>query len=239
MKRYIFALAALMLAFSVAAQNNEQLPAINIIGSTEFNYISVRGYAERLITPDMIYLKIVIDENDTKGKVAIAQLEEQMLDKLKKAGIDTKKDLKTSDIESVLVNYKREDSRMVKSYELIVGDAKTLAEVYQGLSEIGVSQVEIAEVSHSDIETIRREVKAESVANARLDALAMSSAIGQNIGPATNIDSYDQATVYSQTKNTMLMSTRASSADSIEPKAVELKQIKVSASTQVRFTLEE
>lgn len=236
MKRYFAALAALMLASSAIAQNDVQTtPAINIIGSSDQYYISVRGYAERLVSPDMIYLSIVIDENDTKGKISVDQLEEQMISQLKKAGVNTDKDLKTKDIESILINYRREDSRTIKSYELIVSDAQTLAKVYQNLNEIGVSQIEITELSHSDIENIKREVKAQSVVNARLDALAMSKAIGQDIGIAYNIDSYDQATTYSQARNTMLMSSQSS--DNINPKAVELKQITVKANTQVRFFL--
>ena len=51
-------------------------------------FIEVRGLSEMEIIPDMIYLKVVINEQDTKGKVSLERQETQMMATLEKIGLD-------------------------------------------------------------------------------------------------------------------------------------------------------
>ncbi len=229
MKKYMMILCAMFITCVVSAQNSL---TTNAVDSREPASVSVRGYATRLVAPDMIYLDITIDENDTKGKVSIEELEAQMLRALKGVGVDTKKNLLTTSMDSNLSNFRREQTRTSKSYELLVGDAKTMTAVYDELNKIGVSQISIDRTSHSDIENIKREVKAQSVLNAKLDAQAMAKAIGQDIGKAYEIGAFDSPSVYNSV-------TLRAMADSAKAQTVEIKQITVTASTQVKFYLKD
>ncbi|MFI3266823.1 MAG: SIMPL domain-containing protein, partial [Rikenellaceae bacterium] len=195
MKRHLMILCAMVLTCGTCVVSAQELTSVSAADTREPASISVRGYATRLVTPDMIYLDITIDENDTKGKVSIAELESQMLSTLNGVGVDTKKNLVTKSIDSNLSNFRREETRTTKSYELLVGDAKTMTKVYDELNKIGVSQISIDRTSHSDIEEIKREVKAQSVVNAQADARAMAKAIGQDIGKAYEIGAFDQPSV--------------------------------------------
>ena len=61
-------------ALSVAAQNN--LPQVP--------YIEITASAQRKVTPDEIYLTITIKESDYKGKKTLQQMQQTMVDILKK-----------------------------------------------------------------------------------------------------------------------------------------------------------
>ena len=62
------------------------------------NYIEVIGKSEMEIIPDMIYLKVLLNEKDTKNKISVPELEAKMIDKLIGIGIDISKDLLIKDI---------------------------------------------------------------------------------------------------------------------------------------------
>ena len=69
------------------------------------NYIEVIGKSEMEITPDMIYLKVLLNEKDTKNKISVPELESKMIEKLKGIGIDIAKDLLIKDISSSFKYY--------------------------------------------------------------------------------------------------------------------------------------
>ena len=52
------------------------------------NYIEVTGSAELEVIPDEIYLKIIVNEKDFKGKEDLQKLEKSMLETLSGIGID-------------------------------------------------------------------------------------------------------------------------------------------------------
>lgn len=60
----------------------------------------MNGTAEKEVTPDLIYLNIVITEKDSKDKNSINSQEKAMIAKLKDLGIDTQKKLLIEDLDS-------------------------------------------------------------------------------------------------------------------------------------------
>ncbi len=64
------------------------------------NYIEVTGTAEMEIVPDQIYLNIILNESDIKGKITLENLEKSMIKKLDTLGIDLNKDLAIIDLAS-------------------------------------------------------------------------------------------------------------------------------------------
>jgi uncharacterized protein YggE len=187
MKRIL--LAGLLL-FSVAMTTKAQSGEKNFIDRP---YIEVTGRADMEITPDRIYMGIVLNEKDSKGKTVLAQSEKDMLAKLKELGIDTKKDLSIMDMSSNFKKYwvKGSDIITSKEYQLMVGSAQMAGNVLTALEKIGISNVSIERVDHSQMEQYRRDVKVQAIKAAKEKAIDMASAIGQTAGKAIYIQEVD------------------------------------------------
>jgi hypothetical protein len=177
--RHLFGFLALLIVVSANAQTTEK----NFIDQ---NYIEVTGKAELSITPDLIYIKIVLNENDKKNKVSVAESEAQMISKFQGLGIDVKKDLKLNDLLSFFRGkvFAKSDVILTKEYLLTVHDAVTASKVFLELEKIDISNVSIDHVDHSQITEFRKEVKINAIKAAKEKAEALTKAIGQNIGRA-------------------------------------------------------
>ena len=153
------------------------------------NYIEITGVVETEITPDEIYLTIIINEKDKKGKISVEQQETAMIKKLKQVGIDLKKDFSVKDFSSNYKFYflKRTDILKSKKYQLVVHDGLTLGKVYQALEGIEISNVSVEKVSHSKIEEHRSVAKIKALKAAKQKAQDYAEAIDQSIGNALYI----------------------------------------------------
>ncbi|MCX6307917.1 MAG: SIMPL domain-containing protein, partial [Bacteroidia bacterium] len=69
----------------------------------------------------------------------------------------------------------------------LVATAQTAGKVMQELEKIGISNVTIERVDHSQIEKFRRDVKLMAAKNAREKAFDMAKAVGQGVGAAIHI----------------------------------------------------
>ena len=67
-------------------------------------YIETSAKVDTLVTPDRIFLTILITEKDTKNRTSVEELESKMNLKLKSIGIITEKQLTLNDLTS---NYKK------------------------------------------------------------------------------------------------------------------------------------
>ncbi len=153
------------------------------------NYIEVTGKAEMEVVPNEIYLKIIVDEKDFKGKEQIEDIEKSMIGKLSEIGIDVSKKLAVKDMVSNFRNYWLKSSTInsVKEYQLMVDNAKTAGQVFQGLESIGISNITIEKIDHSDIQNFRTEVKVQAIKAAKEKATLLTNAINQNLGKAIYI----------------------------------------------------
>lgn len=149
------------------------------------NYIEVSGFAEKIVPPNRIYLKILINEKDVKGKT-LPEIEKSMIDKLGEIGINVSKDLAIKDFISNFKHYwiLKSDILLIKEYQLLVYDAKTAGQVFVELEKLGISNISIEKLDHSEINKYRKEVKIESIQSAKSEAANLSTAIGQEIGRA-------------------------------------------------------
>ncbi|RYE54063.1 MAG: hypothetical protein EOP48_13055, partial [Sphingobacteriales bacterium] len=109
------------LLFSILVANSQ---AKNFIDQP---YIEVSGSADTLVTPNEIYIRIILSEKDTRDRVSIEELELKMVAALKGLSLDTEKDLTTSDMTSNFKTYllKSKDVIKTKIYTLKVTDAVT------------------------------------------------------------------------------------------------------------------
>lgn len=172
-----------MLSFLITSFSFSQIGGKNFIDQP---YIEVTGTIETEISPNEIYLNIVLNENNNKGKLSIEDQENQMISILKTLEIDLDKNFSILDFNGY---YKRKfladnDVTKIKNYELIVNNGETLGKVFQALDQINISNISIAKVSHSDIEKIRKETKLKALKIAKEKATNYAEALNQTLGKA-------------------------------------------------------
>lgn len=161
-------------------------------------YIEVTGESEMEITPDKIYVRIILDESDKKGRISIEKQENQMLAKLRNCDIDIDEQLTVEDFDGF---YKRKflgtnELTKTKRYQLLVYDGKTLAKVYHELDKIDISNISIIKIDHSKIEDFKRDNKLKALKTAKQKANDYAEAIDQSLGKAIYIQEVKQYNNY-------------------------------------------
>ena len=227
MKRLLIALVALTFVLPVFAQEEE-------------NYIQVNGTSEMEIVPNQFYLSITLDEGDTKGKQAIEVQRKQMIAVLKALGIDTEKQLTMADMSSSY--FKRGTSLSIAKYQLLLSTTEQVVSVYDKLSEIGISDIDISRVSHTDMEQFKSKCRQDAMKNAKAIATELATAVGQTIGSCIYIyDSNRGITPSYYNDGIMLMRSVAkiSAEMAEEPTPVEFKKITINYSVTAKFRLNE
>ena len=206
-------------------------------------YIEVSGQFETEVIPDEIYLNIVINENDKKGKISIEKQENQLIDALKRLDIDISKNLSIQDFDGSYKKYFLNANKVtkIKRYQLLVSNGKLLGEVYQSLTNLKISTIYIDRISHSEIEKYKRETKIKALQVAKEKASEYANAIGQSIGKAIHIqESFND--YYSNTlavANNVQIRGYASEGGLKKDKItnLNLQTIKLSATVQTKFIL--
>lgn len=226
MRHFLIAIVAIAATFPVFAQEAE-------------NFIQVNGSAEIEVIPNQFFLSITLDQNDSKGRVDIDQQRRQMLSVLKSIGIDTEKQLTIANISS---NYfKRGISLSVAKYQLLLTTAEQVIAVYDKLGEIGVSDISISRVSHSDIEQYKSDCCKQAIQNAKKVATELAEAVNQSIGSCIYIyDSNRGITPTYYNDGVVLMRAKAVSNNIQEQEEpIEFKKITLSYSVNAKFRLNE
>lgn len=152
-------------------------------------YLEVSGSADTLVTPNEIFIKIVLGEKDTKDKIALEDLELKMVNALIALGIEVEKNLSTRDMASNYKTYlfRKKDILKSKDYILKVADANLAGKVFSSLEELGITNASIDQVDHSDLEKIKNRMRSKSVENGLERALALTIPLNQKIGTAIHI----------------------------------------------------
>lgn len=187
MKRFIIAAIAIIASVcttSLFAQNYSQ----------EQNYIEVSTRVEKQVTPDIIYISIVIKEADSKAKNYLETKEKEMIKALQSIGIDVEKNLTVKDMNSNLKQYflKKDNILATKSYTLKVNTADEVATVFDILNSIGISDVNLSKTSISpELEKkVKDELLADAAKKAKENASILADAVGSKAGKAIYIQNY-------------------------------------------------
>lgn len=206
-------------------------------------YLEVQGKADTLVTPNRIYIDVLISEKDVKGKKSVEELENDMLQKLKILGIEEE----NITMQDMMSNYKKfflkqTDIQKSKSYSILVYDAKTTAKVFIGLEETGLSNVRIDKLEHSDEKKLQLIMNSKAIENAKANAISFTKPLGQTVGKAIYIGNifegvakknYTGSTIKIR-GNATLYGSRAMEYDT----NIEFEKIAISSEIGVRFTLE-
>ena len=204
-------------------------------------YIEVNGYADTLVTPNEIYMRIVISEKDTRDKISLEEQERKMIEVLKSINIDTDKELTTSDIESSYKFYLLKSKDIVKSktYLLKVKTAMIASKVFLALEELEISNSSIDRVDHTELETLKNEMRTKAVNDAKQRAIGLTKSLGQTVGNAIHIADEGNFTQNLQGKVMGLQVRGISTLDKANyvPPIIEFEKIKISSTINVKFII--
>ena len=229
MKKLIAMAVVALMALPAAAQMQEAYPS----------YIQVTGRAEKELTPDEFYLQIVINERDSKGKISVESQQRDMVAVLRKLGVDVEKQLKMANLSSEF--FKKNTSVAMAKYQLQLGSSGEVAKVWQALDDLGISNISILKVTHSQLDKYKQEVRLEAMRNARESAQEMAGAIGQTIGKCFYIYDSNSNVLPVMYDNAVLMRSAKAVADAesvAEEDPLEFKTIKLEYGVQAKFGLE-
>ncbi len=206
-------------------------------------YIEVMGYADTLVTPNRIYIKIVLSEKDNKNKMSVEEQENKMFQILQNLGINIKKDLTVSDFLSSYKHYlfKQNDNQQIKKYILKVENSEIVNSVFSQLDKIGISNISIDKVEHSDIDKFKNICRIRAIKNSKEKAMTITKAISQTLGKAIYIKEKENNDEYFEPVPVYGVRIRGFSSfksNTNEQKyKIDFEKIKVSSTIEAKYIL--
>lgn len=211
--------------------------------------VSTRGYAEREVTPDIVYISISLREyfvdGNTKNKVDIKTLEKQLYDAALSIGVK-KEDFNIQNIYSY--NYdsskKKENKQLLqaKQYRIKVSNLHGLNAMLDQVDPKGIQNTSINGYDHSQKRQIEKELKIAAIKDAQANAEIIATATGDKIGKvlAINDNSSFSWNEISPQPRMYAMSAKATTADAemAEPNLqIDVKPIKLTCNIDGIFEL--
>ena len=230
MKKLLLVVA---MAFAALSLSVGRVQAQELANATP--YVAVNGSSQVKVTPDEIYLRITLDEGDTKGKDVIELQRKRLFSALKRCGVDVEKQLTLLDMSSEY--FRRGNSLATTQYELKLTSAEAVKEVFESLEKSGISYVTVCRTACSKIDDYRRQARQEAIRNAQSRARDLAEAIGQSIGACFEINDY---TSEARVTNSRVMMAKSAAVDmaaeEVEPN-VEFEQIVINYNVSAKFVL--
>ncbi|MFN4951098.1 MAG: SIMPL domain-containing protein [Flavobacteriales bacterium] len=240
MKSYQSIVAILCISLSYSINYGQTKP------TEEIPYIEVNGYAEKEVIPNEIYIGITLRERmENKEKVTIESQEKLLREALTTLSIPISNlSIADANADYVKVSWQKRDVLTKKEYLLKVGNATTVGKVFQELEKMKIQDGSIDHVSHSAIDSLRKQVRIEAIKAAKEKSDYLLNAIGQKTGKALIVSELENNTV---SRNDLArMPARAANklySDAVfesidfEPE-IEFQKIKLSYSIYTKFTIQ-
>lgn len=196
--------------------------------------ISVSGSAETEVTPDIIYISISLKEylkdGNSKKKVDITELENQLYAAIQKAGLD-KENLTINNLSSYTITTEKKknpDYLASKQYRLKVSDLNKWNAIIGAIDPKGIAYTNIDSYDYSKIETLKRELKIKALQAAREKASYLVEALGDKLGSVIDIQEINNE-VYPQAmyRNVMMKASFDGAAESAPAPEIDFKKIKL------------
>jgi len=205
-------------------------------------YIETVAKVDTLVTPDKIFINILITEQDTKGKISVEELEFHMETRLKALGINTKEKLTLNDLASNFKKYflRRQDILKSKSYTLIVEDAITAGKVLIELEKLKISNVSVDKTEYAEIEKLKLTLKSRAVLKAKKQAQFMSEPLGQKVGSPIFISDLSGNSIYRSydARPAQINMKLDAAAKEYKPADISFEKIKVESIISIKFKIE-
>ena len=174
----IFIFTLLFLTTIAKAQNLQTSPFIEVVGT-----------AEREIIPNEIIIAITIKEQiDGRNKNTIEQQENLLFSELKKQEISLDK-LTFDSANAYQLRVRKKTNELVtqKSYELKLNTIEEINRALEAFETAKIKSFYIQEMSHSEIELFRKEVKILALQAAKNKANYLLESINQKVGNALEV----------------------------------------------------
>jgi uncharacterized protein len=185
MKKGILALLSMIFTLGSFAQSPNPFPRT----------IQVNGSAEMEIVPDQIFVHVTLKEYDKKGQGKID------LEKIKESFLRQYKSIGMHDSLISIVNYdgmnpdywwrkkkKKDELYSSITYQVKFSDSKKMDELVNRLDDDATQNFQVVRTSHSNMESIRKQLKISAVKAAKEKAMYLSEAAGEKIGVAITIN---------------------------------------------------
>ena len=236
MKKMILALSASLCLLFANAQ---------VIDNTiKQRTINVTGSAQLQITPDEIYVQVGLREYNKKNgdKVDIETIRNQFLTAAKSMNI--------ADTDVVLQGYsgwdgnywwyqknkkKNPDMKAGVTYEVKVKSVDDMDKLVDKLDDEATQNFYLSRTSHSNMDSIKKQLKIQAVKAAKDKATYLAAALGENVGQALIINDPNEIGDYPRPlyANAMVKAE----ADQSAPMNVDFKKIKIQYDVNVIFEL--
>jgi len=232
MKNIIISLL-IVFSLSLSAQNEK----------TGLRSIEVNGSAEMEVEPDEIVLVIGIQEyweeefeensepEDYKTKVPLAEIEDELIKKMRKAGID-KKNVKVKNVG----NYWRQRGKeflFSKQLKVELNDFSKINDLIDILDAKGIRNMNIGELRNSKINKFKTQVKIEALKNAREKAKVLVESLGEELGEVITITEISSGFVRPMYKAEMM----ARSTEMQQERIDQIQMIKLEYQVQATFRI--
>lgn len=227
----VIATIMFILPFTVSAQN-------------EAPNIDMQAEVQREVTPDELYLSITIKESDYKGKKTLQEQQDAMIGVLKANRIDISESL-TLDYMGSSVDYKTFSKRMVPrtqaSYMLKLNDAGIMQKIIYELEERNITNIQLTKTKFTKEEQLITELGVEAMQKAQRQATAYAGAVGQSIGKAIKVSSWNtssspQPRIY-KSRNTILAEESVSDAAGSLSESISIGKLTYTVHVNVKFEL--
>jgi len=232
-KLFILAFAALLSVSAMAQQVDLR------------KKISVSGTAETEVMPDIIYISISLKEylkdGNSKKKVEITELENQLFAAVQAAGI-SKENLTITNLSSytaVAEKKKNPDYLASKQYRLKVTDLKKWNAIIDAVDAKGIAYTNIESYDYSKITDLKKELKIQALLAAKAKATYLVTALGDKLGSAIDIQEVnnEQFPQPMYRSNVMYMAKGAEAADATPAAEIDFKKIKLNYTMNVVFEI--
>lgn len=210
-------------------------------------YLETTAKVDTLLTPDKIFLNVLITEKDTKGKISVEELEKKMIERLKAIGINIEKQVLLTDLSSNFKKYflKQQDIQKAKMYSVLIYDAKTAGRIIVELEKENISNIQLDRTEYSKMEELKLELKSRAVLKSKQYAEAMLKPLNQKVGSAIYVsDSNSNSNIVNALQGRASgiivrgMSSLKESKYEYEADQIEFEKIKVESEVFVKFAIQ-
>jgi uncharacterized protein len=216
------------------------------INENQLPYIEVTGTAEKQVIPDEIFVGFYLQEKYVnKVKVSIEEQEVKLKDAIKSIGVDLR-NLSISDLNAdyIKVSWQKKDVLTRKNYTLKLADAILVGKFFQELDKLNITDAYISKVSHSKIDSLKKEVKINAIKAAKNKADYLLTAIGEKTGKSLIVREMDitNNNYNSNYSNTYIDGVKVIGSSNIplSPKDndIQFQKITVESTIYVKFSIE-
>lgn len=185
-------------------------------------FITVTGTAEKEIIPNEIVIAITLKEHmDGKVKSSIEVQEKRLFDELKKHSIDLKKlTFNNASASQLNIRKKTNDLMNEKRYELKLNTLQEVNQAINAFDEANIKSFYISEMTHSEIEEYRKEVKILALQAAKNKAKYLLESIDQKVGNALEVIEVDNFSKSTANSNVAYMKEESGNDIGIKPMVV-------------------